>query len=68
MACAAIRDNSMMRTHPVCLFPPTFNLHANFTSWIFYSLTFTSLTLSFLPIYHLCKEKEKVESKLENPC
>lgn len=42
MACAAIRDNPMMRTHPVCLFPPTFNVAHEFYILDFL-LTFISL-------------------------
>lgn len=60
MACAAIRDNPMMRTHPVCLFPPTFNVAHEFYILDFL-LTFICLISSYLTFG---KKEEELESKV----
>lgn len=59
MACAAIRDNPMMRTHPVCLFPPTFNVAHEF-----YILDFLLTFISLLDLVLFGKKEEELESKV----
>lgn len=64
MACAVIRDNPMMRTHPVCLFPPTFNVAHEFyilDFLLFYLLLFPWLISSYLTFG---KKEEELESKV----